>query len=165
MSYGSIANYQGASIEVLSDGDKKFVKVRNDTGSALARGAIGKLSFEYSATYGIIARFVGGAFATNTGQGERVAVVCNFPKGKNTIPDGEYGYVQIAGQCDYVSTSGTVAANDQLQLIDSGTAMIDQGTNGGVVIASDTCAVAIANVTTNVWQVYLLDKYSTVAAS
>ena len=166
MSFGSIVGYQGASnVEVLSDGDKKFVKVYNGTGSALARGAIGRLSYKWISGSGVVGYFVGGAFATNTAQGEKVAVVCNFPKGKNTIPDGEYGYVQIAGLCDYVATSGTVAANDQLQIIDSGTAMIDQGTDGGAKIAGDTCGIAVANVATDVWQVYLIDKYSTIAAS
>jgi hypothetical protein len=165
MSFGSIANYQGASaVEVLSDGDKKFVKVLNSTGSALARGTIGRLSFEYSATYGLIGRFVTG-LATQATSNSVICVVCNFPKGKNTIPDGEYGYVQVEGLCDYAITSGTVAANDQLQGIDSGTSLIDQGTNGGVVIDEETCAIAVANVTTNVWQVYLLGRQCVIAAS
>jgi hypothetical protein len=165
MSLGSIANYQGASaVEVLSDGDKKFVKVYNGTGSALARGVIGRLTFQWVTGVGITARFLTG-LATQATSNAVIAVVCNFPKGKNTIPDGEYGYVQIAGLCDYAITSGTVAGNDQLQGIDSGTSLIDQGTDGGAVIDEETCAVAVENVTTNVWQVYLVGRQCVIAAS
>lgn len=165
MSFGSAENYQGGGdVEVLRNGMERFVKVYNGTGADLARGAVGTLSFKYDTTEGLVAYFVGG-FTTQAIGSIQVAVVNNSPLGKNTIADGEYGFVQVGGLCDYCATSGTVNANDQLQGINGGTTLIDQGTNGGVVIDDETCAIACVNQATNVWSVFLLDKECTIAGS
>lgn len=161
MSVGNISDYQGKGIEVVTTGSETFVKIY--TASALSEGVVYQLTFAYDSTIGLYAGVIAAAtVATATAV---ICVVQNFLKGKSGIAAAAWGFVQIAGVCEYCATSGTVAANDQLEVITTGAALIDQGTNGGAAISVNTCAIAISNVTTNVWKVFLLGKQVAIAGS
>ena len=161
MSSGNVSAYQGKGIEVVQNGSEVFVKVY--TTSALTDGVVYQLTYIYDSTIGIYAQVVGAAtIATNNAI---VCVVQNALKGRSGIAANSWGFVQVAGVCEYCATSGSVAANDQLEVINGGAALIDQGANGGAALGSNACALAISNVTTNVWKVFLFGKQVVIAGS
>jgi len=155
MAFGNVPNYPGTNTGnsriVESDGSV-FVKVYNDTGVALARGVV------YSLTHTVASSIAYAdvcAPVASTTRSAVIGVVNNAPLGQDTIGIASYGYVQIAGYCPYVVTSGTVAAGAQLEVLATAAAFIDQGTTSAAVIGLNSAAIAIANVTTNVWTAFL----------
>lgn len=158
MSFGNIPNYRGTNTgneQIVESDGSVFLKVYNDSGSAYARGVV--YSLTYTVASGICYADVVAPTTTGTAS-IIVGVVNNSPLGKDTIADGEYGFIQIKGYCPYAVTSGTVHENDQLEVLTTAAAFIDQGTNGGAVTAQESVGVAIAEVTTNVWSVWLMGK-------
>jgi hypothetical protein len=155
MAFGNVPNYPGTNTGnsriVESDGSV-FVKVYNDTGSALARGVVYALT--YTVASGIAYADVCAPVADST-RGAIIGVVDNSPLGKDTIADAAYGYLRISGYCPYVVTSGVVAAGAQLEVLATAAAFIDQSTASAAVIGLNSAAIAIANVTTNVWTAFL----------
>jgi hypothetical protein len=165
MALGHIPDYQGSNTgnEVIRESDGSvFLKIYNGTSSALARGkpyliaptvasGICYLTIIAPATVGTERAIVG--------------IVNNSILGQATILAYSYGYLQIAGYCPYVLTSGTPAANDQLRILTTGTTLVDQGANGGAMLAQETVGVLAVNVTTNVDAVYLIGNPVTVEAS
>jgi hypothetical protein len=65
------------------------------------------------------------------------------------------------------ATTGTVTANDKLQIINGGVGLIREGSgaDGLTIMTTDVCAIAVANVDTNQWQVYLIGDRCSIAAS
>ena len=157
----------GAAIEVASDnGLDRWISFYNDTGGALTNGAVKLLTFKVAS--GVL-RPVVIAVATNTGVANTVCVVDNSIVGQGTVPDASWGFVKVRGSV-LANVDGTndIVAGDQLQVIDSGTAFIDQGGAEGAVINSDTSAIALEAYTTNsiaLKSVLLLGSQSSVAAS
>lgn len=166
MAQGNIVTYLGNSgIETREGDGKTFVKVYNDTGSAVSNGAIKVISLKFVSGQGVIAAVA--APATNDFDVNVIGIVANSPS--SSIANLSYGWVQVYGlygtDTTGATTSGTVAANDRLEVLNAGVAFIDAGTDGGAVETPESCAVAVANVTTNVWQVFLLGKRSSIKAA
>lgn len=66
-----------------------------------------------------------------------------------TITDGQYGWIQISGKCDYVKTDGSVAAGDRLvphatadgqadTEVNASTAVVTSGQVFGFALNTDT---------------------------
>jgi hypothetical protein len=169
MSTGSVAGYQGKAIEVVGDGSEKFVKIKNVTSSAaLTEGTVYQLTYVYSAANGLHADVVAvGTVATATAI---ICVVQNFFAGKSGIADDEWGWVQIAGVVEYCKTSGTVLANDLLEVdVNISTTAFSASSSGsevgGGALGVADAAVAISNVDTNVWKVFLFGKQVAIVTS
>lgn len=153
-----IPNYlKNSAVEIDQAGDVVIVKVYNDTGSAIAVGVPKLIVNKWITAIGAVAAPL--AAATNTA----VANIVGVPLEAHA--NATYARYQIKGLVPYVVTSGTVAANDNLEIINAGAALIDEGTDGGAVETSGALGVAVENVTTNVWKVYLRGKQVSVAAS
>lgn len=153
-----IPNYlNNSAIEYLGENGEIFVKVWNDTGADIAKGIPKQLVTKWITGKGALVAPITGA--TNTA----VANIIGIPLEAHVA--STYGLYQIKGLCEYAVTSGTVAANDNLELINAGVALIDEGTDGGAVETVGAVAVAVSNVTTNVWKVFLRGKLNAVAAA
>lgn len=164
MALGHIPDYSGGNngVEWYRDGEGGvYVKIYND-GTAKSNGVVYELTFTSSSSVVYADVVAPSTIATATAI---IGVINNAPKGLDTIPASNYGWLQIAGYCPYVATSGSVAANDQLEVITGGVALIDQGTNGGALMGANSVGVAIANVTTNVWSARLFGRPVVVAGS
>jgi hypothetical protein len=157
-----VFDYRGAAIQRLDANGNVFITVYNNSGGTLTQGK----------PYVIVNQVISGkveavaiAPATNTNPVNLIGLPVA------DIPDASYGEVQVEGIFGSVAngvgaiTSGTVAANDNLQVINAGVSLIDEGTDGGALETVDVCAVAVANVTTNRWVVRLLGKRSGIAAT
>jgi hypothetical protein len=97
--------------------------------------------------------------------GTKIVIIDNSPLGLATIPATSWGYVLESGLSVEAVTSGSVTANDQLEVLTTAAAFVDQGTNGGAVIATNTAAIAVVEVSTNKWKVMLLPTTSVIAAT
>lgn len=165
------SNYLGNSAIEQVGTDPKFIRVYNDTGSAVLNGVITLVVPKFIAGKGVVA--VMAAVATNATESNTVGIVNN--PGKTGIANAEYGLVQVKGlygaaasgqAAAYgVSTSGSVAANDYLEVLNATAVFIDAGTNGGAVKLSEACALAVALIDTDVWSVYLLGGLCSIQAS
>lgn len=141
---------------------KRYVRVYNNTGSSISNGAIKVLVEAWISGKGVV--FVPIAPATNSALKNVVAIIDNNPTGG--IAAGEYGNALVEGQyggadVGYgVGTTGTITANDQLEVLNNGTVFQRAGTSGDglSVTLSETCAVSVENVAANVWAVYLIGQ-------
>lgn len=166
-----IPNYLGNSAVEITGTDPQFIRVYNNTASAVLNGVVTLVVSKWTTLVGVQA--VMAAVATNDVESNIVGIVNN--PGKTGIAAYSYGLVQIKGLYGSAAvgsaaaygapTSGTIHANDYLEVIDAGVAFIDQGTNGGAVEPSNACALAVELITTDTWSVYLLGKQCGVAAS
>jgi hypothetical protein len=176
---GAIPNYQGgancANMEEVKGSDGQiYVKIYNDTGAALSNGAIYELSWEVDATdtSNPIIRTILKAPATEAVSVVQIAVVDNTPLGKTTIAAAEYGFVCIKG-FTYALVDGTtdVAAGDQLEVLNAGTAFIQAAAatagDAGTII-DETCAIAMEAYTSATpanKMVFMLGKQTVVKAA
>jgi hypothetical protein len=152
-----IPNYQGASaIEEFGEGGERYIKVYNNTGSTISKGVPKVI---------VVAVGSQGAVAVPVGAATNAAVKNIIGVPLNDHADATYGVYQIKGLCPYVVTSGTVSANDNLEIINNGAALIDEGTNGGALETTNVVGTAVANVATNVWKVFLHGKPVAIAAT
>lgn len=163
-----VNNYTDLSaIGKVDAGGKKYVTVYNDTGSTISNGAIKLLVPKWIAGKGVV--MVAVALATNTTETNTVGICDNNPA--SGIAAGDYGNFLVEGlygsKADGygVTTSGSVAANDQLEILNAATALIDAGADGGAALLPEAVAIAVEEVTTNVWAVYLIGKQSQIKAS
>jgi hypothetical protein len=163
MSSGNVSGYQGKGVEVVSNGSEVFVKIY--TASALSEGAVYQLTYKYDSTIGLYAGVV--ASATVATATAIVCVVQNHLKGVSGIAAAKWGFVQIAGVVEYCTTVGTTAANDQMRAHNGAATLEPVSTGvtvGGAAIGVSCCGIAISNVTTNVWKVFLLGRQTSIAA-
>ncbi len=148
---------------------KRYVRVYNNSGSAISNGAIKNIVEGWITGKGVVKVPV--APATNATESNVIGIVDNNPTG--SIANGEYGNVLVEGQYGSlaegygVATSGTVTANDQLEVLNGGTAFIRSGSGNDALAAilNETCAVSVENVTTNVWAVHLIGRQHSIEAS
>jgi len=161
-----VSTSYGAAIEVQGAGTDVWLSVYNDAGAAVTNGDIKLLSFKVSS--GVLQPVLI-APATNTTVGNQVVVVDNSIVGLGTIADATWGFVKVSGYvlADVDGTADLVAG-DQLQVINAGVALIDQGSAQGAVIDADTCAIMLEAYTTNavaLKSVFLLGNQCAVAAA
>lgn len=163
-------NYLNNSIvEELSTNGKVILKVYNDSGGSLARGVPRVASPKWISGKGVVMTIA--APATEVTDANIVGLVLGGVDGTTSIADATYGFLQVAGPFGSVAdgwgaaTSGTVNANDQLEVLNTGTTLIDAGADGGAVLEAESIAIAIALVTTNVWEVFLIGKQSAIQAA
>lgn len=133
MSEGSVPNYQGAlgSVEIVENGHDLFVKVYNDTGAAVTNGDVFILSYEKDAdSLSPSARPTLTAVPASSAIYQHIAVVNNARKGKTTIADQEWGWVQIRGYCPALNTdaAGSIAADRYVEAKKSTAVATDSGT-------------------------------------
>lgn len=140
-----------------TQGDVKFINVYNNTGSALTAYRPYNLVPGWITGKGVV--YVPIAAATNTA----VTNVIGIPQ--VALADKAHGLIQVSGVVPICATSGSVAANDNLEVIDSGTTLIDEGTNGLAIGTTDVCATAVSLVATDQWVVYLHGKRCSIAGS
>lgn len=143
MSVAAIPDYQGALgvLDVVESGSgEKYIKVYNDTGSAVTNGDVYFLSYEKDAdSLSPSARPTLEAMAT-TSVYRQIVVVNNVLLGATTIADQAWGYVQIAGYCPDVNTDVTSVAIDRyLQGKNSAATAADDGTT----ITTDSFAITV----------------------
>jgi hypothetical protein len=150
-------NYRGSGVAMPVAGDAKYVNVYNNTGSALTAYAPYNLVPGWITGIGIV--YVPIAPATNAA----VRNLIGIPQ--VALADKATGLIQVGGLVPICATSSTVAANDQLQVIDAGTALIDEGLNGLAIETTDACGVAVSLVDTDQWKVYLYGRYCSIAGS
>lgn len=150
---------------------KVYVKVYNNSGGALTNGAIKCVVPMWITALGAI--LVPIAVASNATASNIIGIVDNSVENQDNIAIASYGWVQIEGiygdavggtTMDPVTafgatTTGTIAANDQLKVTNGAptvfTAVSTGATVGGGVQNVLTSAIAVANVSTNLWSVYL----------
>jgi hypothetical protein len=60
------------------------------------------------------------------------------------ITSGYYGFVQIEGDGSVLMTAQTYVVGDMLQLLNTGTALVVDGTSGSTTFAPTTCAISKA---------------------
>jgi len=152
-----VPNYRGNEIGYAGKSPVVTVSVYNGTGSAIAKGVPKILCTKADATLGVYLYPL--TCATNTA----VANIIGVPLAAHA--DATWQEYQISGLCEYSVTSGSVAVNDMLQVINAGVSFIDEGTNGGAIETSDCVALAVEEVSTYVWKLDLLGKQVSVAAS
>jgi hypothetical protein len=158
-----ITGYQGGvGVEpIIENGGSEWRLIYNDTASAFSNG------IPYALTMTVAS---GVPYWTVTAPkanavGARIVVIDNSPLSLATIPAYNWGYVLVSGLSVQAVTSSTIAANDQLTVAADGVAFtaISTGvTVGGAVLDTGCCAIAVVNVTTNVWKVALLKRKAVV---
>jgi len=163
-----IANYDKKNtVGKFFAGGKGYVAVYNNTGSTIANGALRNLSELFISGKGVV--MVPLTPATNVELTNLIGICANNTGGG--IADGEIGFFQVEGPYGSLAegfgatTSGTIHADDQLEVLTATTALIDSGGAEGAIIKGESCACAIEEVTTNVWAVYLYGKRSAIAGS
>jgi hypothetical protein len=164
-------NYLGNSVIEEIGRDPKFIRVYNNTASAVLNGVVTLVVKKWTTLLGVQA--VMAAVATNATESNIIGIVNN--PGQTGIADKAYGLVQIKGLYGSAAvgaaaaygaaTSGTVHANDYLQVLNGAAVFIDEGGNGGEVEPTDALALAVENITTDVWSVYLLGKLASIQAA
>lgn len=155
-----MANYRGNSAVAMpkdDQGDVAYINVYNNTGSALTAYQPYNLVPGWITGKGVV--YVPIAAATNATPTNIIGVP------QTALANATYGLIQVGGLVPICATSGTVNANDCLQIIDGGKALIDEGGNGLAVMSTDACGVAVANVDTDQWKVYLFGRRCSIAAS
>ena len=167
MAIGNIPDYPSGNngVEWYRDAEGGvFVRIYEDGGSALSNGVVYALTFTSSASVVYADVTAPTAVATNSAI---IGVVNNAPRGLDTIPAYGRGWLQIAGYCPYINTTGTIAANAQLEVkADAATVLQDDtAANGGVQYTPNCVGVAIAEITTNVWSAFLIGNPVVVASS
>ncbi len=111
-------NYVGAGVpELISEGFDLFIKVFNETGAALTKGQVVKVSFANS-TSGMYPQAV--QPGTNSAVIHMMGVVANSKLGSSSIANLAWGLVQIQGYCPEIATAGTVSTVDH-QLVTTNT--------------------------------------------
>jgi hypothetical protein len=79
---------------------------------------------------------------------------------------GYYGFVAIEGDCSCLLTAETYAAGDMLQILNTGTALVVDGSTGATAVSVNTSAVCKETGTTAVKRaIYLLGRPAVVAAT
>jgi len=80
--------------------------------------------------------------------------------------DNYYGFIQIEGECSCAVINETVAVADHLQLLNTGTAVVVDGSTGSTVELVTSCAVATAaSSDTGTSSIYLIGSKADIAAS
>lgn len=158
-----VPNYIGSStLEVTGVSDPEYATVYNGSGSTYSAGAIKVLVPKWISGKGVVNTLA--APATNDAAANRICIVIA------DIADGAYGRVLTRGvygdgSSFGAATSGAPAANAYLEVLNGGTAFTDAGAVGGAVVPTEACAIKIANVTTNVDQIYLLGRLHSIKGS
>lgn len=131
MASGNISdNYKGTlgSYAMIENGMDQYILAYNDQAATITNGDVYFLSFLPDADSASPAyRPTLDIPATTTTIYRQVVVANNFPLGKSTILDTEWGYVQISGYCPSVNTDVTSVAIDRFL----------QGKNAAVLAADD----------------------------
>jgi hypothetical protein len=77
-----------------------------------------------------------------------------------------YGFVQIEGDCSCLLTSETYAVGDYMQILNTGTALVVDGTSGATVMLANSCAISkSAAGTATAQSIVLLNRWAVTAAS
>jgi hypothetical protein len=143
-----IPDYQDTSaIERRSGNGDVFLKVYNNTGSKISAKAVKSLVPIWITGHGTV--YVPIVIGTNAAKTSIIGAA------DTDHADKTYAFYQTAGYVPAATTSGTIHANDFLEVIDSGTSFIDEGANGGTQPDATCVAVAIANNDTDNWSIYL----------
>jgi hypothetical protein len=166
MALGNIPDYAEGNngVEWYRDAEGGvYVRIYDDGATAYSNGVVYALTFTSASS--VIYADVTAPTAIATAS-TIVGVINNAPKGLDTIAAYGKGWLQIAGYCPYVNTTGTIAANAQMEVqADAPTVLQDDtAANGGVQTTPNCVGVAIAEITTNVWSVFLVGKPVVVAA-
>lgn len=148
---------------------KRYERVYNNSGSAISNGAIKMIVEGWITGKGVVKVPI--TPVTNATVSNVIGIVDNNPTG--SIANAEYGNVLVEGQYGSLadgygaSTTGTVTANDQLEVLNTGTAFLRSGSgNDGLAkILDESCAIAVENVTADVWAVHLFGRPHSVEAS
>ena len=167
-----VENYLGNSVVEEIGTDPKFIRVYNHTTSEVLNGVVTLVVKKWTTDLGVHAEMA--AVATNDTAASNIVGIVNNPD-ETGIAAHSYGLVQIKGSYGSaavgtaaaygVTTSGSVAANDYLEVIDGTAVLIDGGTNGGAVRVKNYCALAEELITTDTWKVYLIGEPCSIAAS
>lgn len=79
---------------------------------------------------------------------------------------GYYGWVLIEGAGEVLMTAETYAVGDYLQVLNTGTALVVDGTSGSTTLSVNSCAICQEAGTTAVARdILLLNRYAVVAAT
>jgi hypothetical protein len=139
-------NYQGGnSVGTVGYDSEHYIVIYNDTGSALAEGAVYVVTFANSGT---AAKFPTIATpATDATGSALIGVVNNQLNGLTTIPDSKWGFLQIKGYCEKINMAGTVSTVDYaLKAMDGLVTLTSEAslttTAKTVAIAKSTCSGA-----------------------
>jgi hypothetical protein len=153
------SNYlNNSAVSKPAAGDVQFVRVYNN-GSALTAYKPYNLVPGWITALGVV--YVPIAAATNTAVTNLIGVP------QTALAASTYGLIQVGGLVPICATTGTVTANDKLQIINGGVGLIREGSgaDGLTIMTTDVCGIAVANVDTNQWQVYLIGALCSIAAS
>lgn len=133
MPYGSVSNYRGLVGDIIEQGYDVFYEIYNNTGAAIANGAVYKVVFAADGTTGNYPTVA--ATATDSAGISLICVVNNgvLNNGGGTgIPTTSWGYVQTRGECPTVNVSNATTIGHALDgsnaaqtCADSGAATID----------------------------------------
>lgn len=151
-------SYKLGDVVAIEDTDKTaqklYMYVKSHTGLTAYQPYVLKIS----STSG--AEIITGAPATMAAPG---MVVC-VPQVAFT--SGYYGFVLIQGDGKVLMKAETYAAGDMLQVIDTDTKLVVDGTSGATVFSVNTCAVCKESGSTAVARnMYLFNRQAVVAAS
>lgn len=142
------------STETASKAVKKYMYVKSHTGLTQYQPYV----LGFSATAG--SEIITAAPATLAAPGSLLVVP------QVAFTSGYYGFVQIEGTATVKKTSETYAAGDFLEVLNTGTALVVDGTSGATARSVNSKAVckstgtAVGNISA-----YLLGYYSIVASS
>lgn len=133
---------------------KKYMYVKSHT----ALTAYQPYVLDYSATAG--SQFITGAPATLAAPGRTVVIP------QVAFTSGYYGFVLIEGDGKVLMIAETYAVGDHLQILNTGTALVVDGTTGSTAFSVNSCAICKEAGTTAVARnLFLIYRQAVVAAT
>lgn len=150
--------YPLGSVVVIEDEDskalKKYIYVKSHTALTQYQPYI----IGVSATAG--AEVITSAPATLGAPGSLICIP------QVAFTSGYYGFVQIEGTANCLMTAETYAVGDYLQILNTGTALVVDGTTGSTVISENSSAICKeAGTTAEAKSVYIIGRPAVVSAT
>jgi len=150
-----------STIGGVDAGGRAYVTVYNNTGSAISNGAIKILAEMWISGKGIV--LVPIAPATNATETNLIGVcenaggsIADATEGQFLVK-GVYGSTAVASNT-YGAVTGTVAANDVVEVINGGVSFIDSGSDGGAVQPPEGVGIVVEVITATSAVIYLFGK-------
>jgi len=175
MSY-VIEDYQGSAstsnTEIIKNGLDRWIKIYNNTGSALTNGYPYVLSTKVVATDtdNPVFTFVPVVAAQMADDTNQIIVIDNTPLGLGTIADSTYGFAKIGGEVlAYCNGATDIVVGDALKVVAAADNFTTSQTATSGVMAKLTClssAIALEGYTTDLdalKKIVLLDKQTSIA--
>lgn len=137
MSSSAAQGYQAGNSVGMNGGDfDQFIKCYNDTGAAIAEGAVYNVNMADGADgyYPTVT-----AIATDTVGTTVVGVVTNDVHGAAGLPSNDWGWLQIRGYCAKINVNAAVTINHALKTTNTNVYATTEGT---ATLAATSFAIA-----------------------